>query len=70
MLSPKAVKNAKDLLKPEINIKVGTRIYVQCYNKAKSVYGALVRYSGGNKAMARKVIKVMKGLNNGSTNKR
>ena len=61
------VKNAKDLLKPEINIKVGTRIYVQCYNKTKSVYGALVRYSGGNKTMARKVIKVMKGLNNGST---
>ena len=56
------VKSAADLFKPEINIKVGTRIFADYYNKKKTIHGALVRYSGGNKNMARKVINVYNSL--------
>ena len=54
------VKSANELLDPKTNIFVGTRIFKQCYSREKNLYGALVRYSGGNKKMARKVLTVLK----------
>ena len=54
------VKSANELLDPKTNIFVGTRIFKQCYLREKNLYGALVRYSGGNKKMAGKVLRVLK----------
>ena len=52
---------AKDILEPKTNILIGTAIYARYFAREKTVYGALVRYSGGGKKTARKVIKIMKG---------
>ena len=53
------VKSANELLDPKTNIFVGTRIFKQYYSREKSLYNALVRYSGGNKKMAGKVLRVL-----------
>lgn len=54
------VKTANDLLDPKTNIFIGTRIFKQYYEQKKTLRGALIRYSGGNKKMAAKVLKVLK----------
>ena len=54
------VKTANDLLDPKTNIFVGARIFRQYYEQKKTLRGALIRYSGGNKKMAAKVLKVLK----------
>ena len=53
------VKSANELLDPKTNIFIGTKIFKQCYEKKKTLRGALIRYSGGNKKMAAKVLKVL-----------
>ena len=54
------VKSANELLDPKTNIFVGTRIFKQYYSREKNLYGALVRYSGGNKNMAKKVLRTLR----------
>lgn len=54
------VKNANELLDPKTNIFIGTKIFSQCYSQKKNLFDALVRYSGGNKKMAKKVLLVLK----------
>ena len=53
------VKSANHLLDPKTNIFIGTRIFKQYYEQKKDLRKALIRYSGGNKKMAAKVLKVL-----------
>ena len=54
------VGNANELLDPKTNVFVGTGIFAQYYRQKKTLRGALVRYSGGNKKMAEKVLRILK----------
>ena len=54
------VKNADELLDPKTNIFIGTRIFAQYYKQKKTLRDALLRYSGGNKKMAEKVLRILK----------
>ena len=54
------VKSANELLDPKTNIFIGTRIFKQYYEQKKDLRKTLIRYSGGNKKMAAKVLKVLK----------
>ena len=54
------VKNANQLLDPKTNIFIGTQIFKQYYEQKKDLRGALIRYSGGNKKMAEKVLRILR----------
>ena len=54
------VGNASELLDHKTNVFVGTRIFAQYLKQKKTLRGALVRYSGGNKKMAEKVFRILK----------
>jgi len=54
------VKSANHLLDPKTNIFIGTKIFKQYYEQKRDLRKALIRYSGGNKKMAAKVLKVLK----------
>ena len=54
------VKDASELLDPRTNIHVGTKIFAQYYAQKKTLRGALLRYSGGNKTMAERVLSILK----------
>ncbi|MBQ9420066.1 MAG: transglycosylase SLT domain-containing protein [Synergistaceae bacterium] len=54
------VRNAAELLNPRTNIYVGTRIFAEYYRRQKSLRGALLRYSGGNKTLADRVLRTLK----------
>ena len=56
------VHRIKNLLDPEINIFAGTKIFADCYKKNHNLRNALIRYSGGNKTMARRVLNVLRQL--------
>lgn len=51
------IKNSSDLLKPELNIDVGTQIFARYYAQKKSIRKALLRYSAGNVRLANKILK-------------
>lgn len=53
------VKNANELLEPRINIFIGTQIFAQYFAQKKTLRGALLRYSGGNKTLANRVISTL-----------
>ena len=53
------LKKPSDLLEPRTNIFIGTEIFARYYKQKKSIYAALIRYSGGSKIMARRVIERM-----------
>lgn len=57
------VRGAADLLKPEINIFVGAEIFSGYYAKRKTIRGALLRYSAGNKTLAKRVLSTFNELN-------
>ena len=56
------VSKASDLLEPRTNVLVGTRIFAEYYAQKKTIRGALLRYSGGNRALADKVMRTASGL--------
>ena len=58
----KKIKSVEDLFNPEINIALGTQIFANCLKHSKSLRGALIRYSGGNKTMAERVLKTLREL--------
>ena len=49
------VKEAADLLRPEVNIFFGTEIFAEYHAKKSDLEGALLRYSAGNKTLAKRV---------------
>ena len=55
-----AVKTAEDLFDPNVNILIGTEIFARYSSQRDTLRGALMRYSGGNKAMADRVLKLLK----------
>ena len=57
------VKRRTDLFNPRINIFTGTKIFAQ-YSKGRTLKAALTRYSGGSKRYARKVLKVLRKIDN------
>ena len=57
------VRGASDLLKPEINIPVGAEIFAGYYAKQKTIHGGLLRYSAGNKTLAKRVLSTFNELN-------
>ena len=59
------VKSAKALLNIETNIDIGTRIFAGYYARRKTLYGALYRYSGGNKTLAQRVLRTLYKLQKG-----
>lgn len=59
------VKNAAELLDPRINVFVGTQIFAQYFAQKKTLRGALLRYSGGNKTLASRVISTLEKLKHG-----
>ena len=59
------VKSAKALLNIETNIDIGTRIFAGYYAKHKTLYGALYRYSGGNRTLAQRVLRTLHKLQKG-----
>ena len=59
------VKSAKALLNIETNIDIGTRIFAGYYARRKTLYGALYRYSGGNKTLAQRVLRTLHKLQKG-----
>ena len=54
------LKKPSDLLEPRTNVFIGTEIFARYYKQKKSIYAALIRYSGGSKIMARRVIERIK----------
>ena len=50
------VRDASDLLKPEINIFVGAEIFAGYYAKHKTLRSGLLRYSAGNNVLADRVL--------------
>ena len=59
------VKSAKALLNIETNIDIGTRIFAGYYSRRKTLYGALYRYSGGNRTLAQRVLRTLHKLQKG-----
>ncbi|MBR0252671.1 MAG: lytic transglycosylase domain-containing protein [Synergistaceae bacterium] len=59
------VKSAKALLNIETNIDIGTRIFADYYARRKTLYGALYRYSGGNRTLAQRVLRTLHKLQKG-----
>ena len=59
------VKSAKALLNIETNIDIGTRIFADYYARRKTLYGALYRYSGGNRTLAQRVLRTLNKLQKG-----
>ena len=57
------VHKIKNLLDPRVNIFAGTRILAQ-YRKGRTLKVALTRYSGGSKKYARKILKVLRQIDN------
>ncbi|MBQ6664109.1 MAG: transglycosylase SLT domain-containing protein [Synergistaceae bacterium] len=53
------IKTAEDLLKPYNNIMVGTGIFARYQSQKKTLREALIRYSGGNRVMANRVLKIL-----------
>ena len=56
------LKNASMLLDIRTNILVGTDIFVRYYAQKKTIRGALLRYNGGSRKLADKVIRTAKQL--------
>jgi len=56
------VKTINELLDPKTNIFIGTRIFKQYLNQKKTLRSALIRYSGGNRRMADKVLRIRREL--------
>lgn len=56
----KKIKSVEDLFNPEINIALGSRILADCIRHSKTLRGALIRYSGGNKTMAERVLRTLR----------
>ena len=54
-----SIKTAEDLLDPSVNVQIGTEIFAR-YSQRNTLRGALLRYSGGNKTMAEKVLRLIK----------
>lgn len=54
------IKTAEDLLNPYNNIMVGTGIFARYRSQKKTLREALIRYSGGNRVMANRVLKILK----------
>lgn len=59
------VKGAKDLLNIKTNVEIGTRIFAGYYARRKTLYGALYRYSGGNRILAQRVLRTLYKLQKG-----
>ncbi|MBR0075954.1 MAG: lytic transglycosylase domain-containing protein [Synergistaceae bacterium] len=59
------VKSAKDLFNIKTNIDIGTKIFAGYYARQKTLYGALYRYSGGNKTLAQRVLRTLNKLQKG-----
>ncbi len=61
------LKNARMLLEVKTNVQIGTDIFARYYAQKKTLRGALMRYNGGSKRLADKVIRTAKllGGNNG-----
>ena len=57
------VHKIKNLLDPRVNIFAGTRILAQ-YCKGRTLKAALRRYSGSSKKYARKILKVLRQIDN------
>ena len=55
-----AVKTAEDLLDPHTNVYIGTEIFARYSSQRNTLRGALLRYSGGNKTMAERVLRLLK----------
>ena len=56
------IRSPEDLFNPDINIALGTRIFADCLKHSKSLRSALIRYSGGNKTMAKRVLRTLREL--------
>ena len=55
-----AVKTAEDLFDPHVNVYIGTELFARYSSQRNTLRGALLRYSGGNKTMADRVLKLLK----------
>lgn len=55
-----AVKTAEDLFDPRTNVYIGTEIFARYASQRNTLRGALLRYSGGNKTMAERVLRLLK----------
>lgn len=55
-----AVKSAEGLLDPYTNVYIGTEIFARYASQRNTLRGALLRYSGGNKTMAERVLRLLK----------
>ena len=53
------IKKAEDLLNPYNNVMVGTEIFARYQSQRKTLREALIRYSGGNRVMANRVLKIV-----------
>ena len=58
------VNSPKELLDPKINIFIGTEIFARYYVQKKTLRGALIRYNGGSKTMANRVLATFNYLRN------
>ena len=56
------IRSPEELFNPEVNIALGTRIFADCLKYSKTLRGALIRYSGGNKTMAGRVLRTLREL--------
>ena len=56
------IREASDMLNPKDNVLVGTEIFSRYRASAPDLRGGLLRYSAGNKKLARKIFAVLEGL--------
>ena len=56
------IKQAKDMFDPKYNVLVGTEIFSRYRAASNDLHGGLLRYSAGNKKLARKIFAEMKKL--------
>ena len=55
-----SIKAAEDLLDPSVNVQIGTEIFARYSSQRNTLRGALLKYSGGNKTMAERVLRLLK----------
>lgn len=59
---PELKNSPSPLFDAETNIRIGTDIFVRYYKQKKTIRGALLKYSGGSRKYAEKVIKIFESL--------
>lgn len=56
------IKQAKDMFDPKYNVLVGTEIFSRCCAASADLQSGLLRYSAGNRRLARKIVAEVKRL--------